>query len=107
WGGLWSFPEYETAAQRLEAVKNTQTQTVSVQSLVEWEVLRHTFTHYHLEIHPLYWRNQTACLADEESGLSKQCGQWVSQSDIIGPDTLLGVPTPVTKLIRFMEKNNE
>ncbi len=52
WGGLWSFPEVEN----LECAKTWSLQHLKCSSELTGvgEVLRHTFTHFHLEITPVY-----------------------------------------------------
>lgn len=53
WGGLWSFPEFETEAD----IQSWQEQNLSAWSKVKLKPLksrRHTFSHFHLEIQPVY-----------------------------------------------------
>jgi A/G-specific adenine glycosylase len=101
WGGLWSFPEYaclKTCRQALE--DPLQTPTASLQSLIEWQAIRHTFSHYHLDIQPVYLR-----LIEQET--APYNGVWVNKHDVqsgfAGVANALGIPAPVTKLISFMD----
>lgn len=56
WGGLWSFPEDR---QRLECFKPTELQKL--------EVVKHTFSHFHLLIEPVMLRaSNTAAVFDSE-----------------------------------------
>ena len=50
WGGLWSFPEClpeDTPEQACQALR------LAVQTVQPWSVLRHSFTHFHLDIEPV------------------------------------------------------
>ena len=51
WGGLWSFPEL-AAASDAGAIWQQAT-GISYRQLETWPVVRHTFTHFQLEITPL------------------------------------------------------
>ncbi|MEM1403785.1 MAG: A/G-specific adenine glycosylase [Pseudomonadota bacterium] len=51
WGGLWCFPEVETATAA--EILCEEELKVSVESTLELGSLRHTFSHYHLDIAPL------------------------------------------------------
>jgi A/G-specific adenine glycosylase len=51
WGGLWSFPECPTESE----AATFRDRTLGLQSTPaeRWRTLRHTFTHFHLDIVPL------------------------------------------------------
>jgi A/G-specific adenine glycosylase len=49
WGGLWSFPESE-APEQFALTSTFMTDTRAVQ---QWQTLRHTFSHFHLDITPM------------------------------------------------------
>ena len=52
WGGLWGFPEIdvdEAAARWCESALGAK-----IISRQEWQVLRHSFTHFHLDIRPMH-----------------------------------------------------
>ena len=51
WGGLWSFPEMPPGHDVAEWCRTTL--GVSVRDRVAWPVVRHTFTHFHLDITPV------------------------------------------------------
>jgi len=51
WGGLWSFPEMPPGHDVGEWCRTTL--GVSVRDRVAWPVVRHTFTHFHLDITPV------------------------------------------------------
>ncbi len=80
WGGLWSFPEMASVAEWKELQK-PQT----------WPVLRHTFTHFKLEITPLY------CELDQPVYTAPQ-GEWVTLDAL----EQRGIAAPVRRLIEYM-----
>jgi A/G-specific adenine glycosylase len=54
WGGLWSFPEIE--ADAVTASWCTRTLGLDATELERWPVLRHSFSHFHLDITPVLAR---------------------------------------------------
>ena len=51
WGGLWSFPEIALEHDGTEWCRATL--GVGVQDVAAWPVVRHTFSHFHLDITPV------------------------------------------------------
>lgn len=51
WGGLWSFPEFEDEAAATEFCR--QQSQVSPTEAEPWPVVKHTFSHFHLQITPI------------------------------------------------------
>lgn len=51
WGGLWSFPEIDSASVAEDWCRRYLGMTV--RRLESWPALRHTFSHFHLDITPL------------------------------------------------------
>lgn len=55
WGGMWSMPECENDKALRQWIK-THLKSISSSNLLpkaqNWKPFRHTFTHYHLDIHP-------------------------------------------------------
>ncbi len=51
WGGLWSFPECPAGSEPGRWCRETL--GLKVDNLQSWAPLRHTFSHFHLEITPL------------------------------------------------------
>jgi len=96
WGGLWSFPEYESRARCLEPLKKYESQTDSLNSLIEWDKFRHTFSHYHLEIYPM------VCQGVDESHIQYD-GEWICRQALCNDKASLGIPAPVAKLVKLME----
>ena len=54
WGGLWSFPECAPQADIAAWCRNEL--GLAVRETAQWPVVRHTFSHYHLEITPVLAR---------------------------------------------------
>ena len=52
WGGLWSFPEVEPGVDIQQHICNRF--GVSIRTRDQWDVLRHSFTHFHLDITPVH-----------------------------------------------------
>lgn len=51
WGGLWSFPELAPDSDPVSCVEHRFGKVISVDN---WPVFRHTFTHYHWDIQPVF-----------------------------------------------------
>jgi len=93
WGGLWSFPELqeeETAAEWLQRRLGCRGGDP-----LEWPVLRHTFTHFHLDIVPLLARVPAA-----PASVMEQPGfVWYKDDARLA----LGLATPVRSLIAQLD----
>ena len=83
WGGLWCPPQVQQLANKPE-----------FEVLKELPVLRHTFSHYHLDITPVLCRPQTSTQQVAESS-SLYTTIWYKS----GSDTALGLAAPVKKLL--------
>jgi A/G-specific adenine glycosylase len=95
WGGMWSLPEVadETAIadwcqQHLAAAPATQD---------EWPLLRHSFSHYDLDIRPVVVRLHGASgkVSDPDAG------RWVSVTE----SASVGLATPVRKLVDTLQQS--
>ncbi|MGS2717886.1 A/G-specific adenine glycosylase [Eionea flava] len=100
WGGLWSFPEItvdpeslsgnESASIKACSVKTHYPPTAKIEPL---SVFRHTFSHYHLDIHPiLVDLPQTPSSRGVRSDNQRS---WFTQEQLGS----IGLPAPVAKLI--------
>lgn len=91
WGGLWSFPELTDSDDQVQAWVKAHL-NLEVSAVEHWEVLRHTFTHFHLNITPLYVRvkNRTFPVMEADSQV------WYNTTR---PE-LLGLAAPVDKLLK-------
>lgn len=93
WGGLWSFPEFES----LDDVKCFYQQNFDAHkdNLEQQETIRHIFTHYKLDIFP-YLVHSSVCsqpITDFE-GLG-----WHTKNDALR----LGLPAPVKAFLKLLE----
>lgn len=112
WGSLWSFPECELETD----ISNWSRNTLGLQlsEVRQGEPLRHTFSHYHLDITPLYAKansvSETAnSISEADSPLYKQspAEPMVEPKKIVWyntrqPDSL-GLPAPVKSLLQQLE----
>jgi len=94
WGGLWSLPESKEEDQLvLETEQRFQCQLSSANHLASF---RHTFSHYHLMIHPI------AFVADFAGAISENTKyQWYSKEVAL----TLGLPAPVRQILEEVLSN--
>ncbi|RLU03999.1 MAG: adenine DNA glycosylase [Ketobacter sp.] len=88
WGGLWSFPEYQDERSLQQGLDMRTPQPRQVNSLAPF---RHTFSHYHLDIHPVHVlldRKPQAIMEGHEL-------VWYNEDQI----ETLGLAAPVKKLV--------
>jgi len=89
WGGLWSLPEFTD----MDAVLEWCEQTLNAPALEveQWDVLRHSFSHYDLDIQPVAVHLESASkkVADTDQAL------WYTLAAPPG----IGLATPVKTLI--------
>jgi len=105
WAGLWSLPEF---ASYNEVKQSLQCKTTADESLIEWQTFRHTFSHYHLDIHPLIWvengnSRQAGKVSEMAVGYQKVGQKWVELQSVL--DNEIGVPAPVYKML--MQLHNQ
>lgn len=88
WGGLWSLPELSLDA----SVQAWCTQQgLPTHAAQKWPVLRHTFTHFQLDMHPVLVETAHTRLNVMDAG------RWLWYKD--GMTKYVGVPAPVRKLL--------
>ncbi|MCI0505595.1 MAG: A/G-specific adenine glycosylase [Gammaproteobacteria bacterium] len=94
WGGLLAFPEIP-ANQAIDQWCNTRLGITILQQVV-WPEIRHTFSHFHLDITPIVieTRSNPDRVMDQ--------GEWVWYKG--ENETLGGLAAPVKRLIRELEK---
>lgn len=86
WGGLWSFPELDLSVDTLTHCQDVYGPVNRLESL---DSFRHTFSHYHLDIVPVYVQLNDELLSIAESG-----GCFYNAGSIPG----VGLAAPVKKL---------
>lgn len=84
WGGLWALPEFADE-QTLSHWLNTQ--GIRAEERARWPAFRHTFSHYHLDISPVWFVASHTGIGDAQT-------TWVAAND-----HALGVPVPTAKLL--------
>ena len=93
WGGLWSFPEVTPG----DAEDQIQKWGMTPQKILNLAAFRHTFTHFHLQITPVYIRIDTGhTIRDTNS----EC--WYSPS----APAEIGLCRPVTRIIDTLFDND-
>ncbi|HKV96139.1 MAG TPA: A/G-specific adenine glycosylase [Gammaproteobacteria bacterium] len=96
WGGLWSLPEISPSADVSDWCGKEFGTTPSAQQ--SWPVLRHTFSHFHLDIEPL----RLAIAADARIGDNVD-RRWVT----LAHEPALGLAAPVKKLLKQLREMQE
>lgn len=90
WGGLWIFPQQEVAQSHVESEWLSH---ASIKSVQDQAVFRHTFSHYHLDIHPV--RIQLHAKPDR---VGERALLWY---DLNNPASV-GLAAPVKKLLESL-----
>lgn len=95
WGGLLSLPEIPADNDTSQWCKNTLGITVNKKKY--WPVLRHTFSHFHLDISPVLsnLKSRTNSVMDETEWVWYNNDPNNKQEKIVG-----GLPAPVAKLLK-------
>jgi A/G-specific adenine glycosylase len=89
WAGLWTFPEFDRAADLVDRVaRRFRATIVDVRALPP---LTHTFTHFALTMHPV-----EAVASTWPAEASERSVAWFERDDAI----VAAVPSPVRKLLR-------
>jgi len=91
WGGLWSFPE-SPSADRHPALAGCP---LPAGESEHWPVLRHTFSHYHLDITPVHVKIQAAPDSTMESG------RWLWYP--LDQPAEVGLAAPVRRLLQQLK----
>lgn len=93
WGGLWSFPEFNTLVEiHAWCVENN----LSLQHTQQRKEQRHTFSHYHLDYTPIIVKTDNLINKVMEANQSV----WYKAEEI----KTLGLPTPIKRLLADLTK---
>lgn len=109
WGGLYCFPQFNSKSELLFYLEKQ-----GVKRYQEWTSFRHTFSHFHLDIHPIYaeldgkiydedrssWKMVAENSAEYKSSVSSAVKYWY---DPHHPDQI-GLATPVKNLLIEFQK---
>ncbi len=96
WGGLWSFPEVEREKDIEQNVRKNY--GFSIQSRHGLQSLRHSFSHFHLDIQPVLLKG----VLSGESIAESTASCWYKKS--MGKN--LGMATPVKKILEALHDTN-
>lgn len=96
WGGLWSFPEMPVAENIEDWCK--QRLGLRVRAQHTWPLLRHGFSHFHLDIEPVRVE-VSAVSAVGDNGARRWCDLETMPS--------LGLAAPVNKLLKQLQTQYE
>ncbi|MVF13902.1 A/G-specific adenine glycosylase [Ketobacter sp. MCCC 1A13808] len=89
WGGLWSFPEFPSEQDLLAGLHDYRLDQTD--AITRLPAFRHTFSHYHLDIHPV----QVRVDHKPRQVMEGQDQVWYNEPQI----TQLGFAAPIKKLI--------
>ena len=93
WGGLWSFPEATDKNQARKLVSKKL--GLTAQATQSLPTFRHTFSHFHLDVQPLYFKTRlNGKQLAEHATLD-----WVSLNHV----NTLGLAAPVKNLLNALE----
>lgn len=89
WGGLWSFPEFSSQTLAQEQLASWHSGKSTSEALAPF---RHTFSHYHLDIHPLV----VNLARKPKRVMEAEQAIWYKRHQLDS----LGLAAPITKLIK-------
>ncbi|MEE6032711.1 A/G-specific adenine glycosylase [Avibacterium paragallinarum] len=112
WGGLYCFPQFDSKQDLLAYLARQ-----NVDFYQEWPAFRHTFSHFHLMIHPIYvkqeyhgedanrsdWKKVGENHGKYESSIQSAVKYWYDPQN---PDQI-GLATPVKNLLLQLAKGKE
>ena len=93
WGGLYSLPETTSAQQPLAHYPELAACGIVAQG--KWPVLHHSFTHFKLDIYPLWLR-----LARTPHSIAEHSEQLWYNAEVTELDLTVGLAAPVSDLLR-------
>jgi len=92
WGGLWSLPEYDDVLAIAEICQMSF--QCQLQQTVTLELIRHQFSHFELEINPIYCK----VLSPRESVMESGQQVWYN----IASATLMGIAAPIQRILQLV-----
>jgi A/G-specific adenine glycosylase len=95
WGGLWSFPECHIQEPRRIQTWIKQEFNFTVKKLTSMPAFRHSFTHFNLDIFPIY--------VETKLNPKKPLGQDFHYWHTIGTPLNRGIAAPVKRLLESLE----
>ncbi|MCV9879215.1 A/G-specific adenine glycosylase [Brenneria izbisi] len=93
WGGLFCFPQFSA---RHELEQWVQQRGLNVNALQQLNAFRHTFSHFHLDIVPLWLHVGEQDRSLQRSRMDEGAGLWYN----LAQPPAVGLATPVERLLR-------
>ena len=93
WGSLWCLPEIVADSEDELRQILRQNYGIGVTNIEYLASFSHTFSHYHLQLQPIWIKANPRLLADSNS-------QWCSLTQAEN----LGLPTAMTKLLKMLQR---
>jgi len=98
WGGLWGFPESAHTNPAQLPAWSRKTLGLNIRTRQHWPVVRHSFSHFHLHIHPV-----TAELVGNSANVMEMADTVWYKLDL--PDRR-GLAAPVKRLLQQLRKES-
>ncbi len=91
WGGLWSFPELARSAPSDSDIQQWCQNELGydIQISQRWPIVRHTFSHFHLDIEPVWLHSK------QQDRIADNNATWFSSA----APTSIGLAAPVKQLL--------
>lgn len=93
WGGLYCFPQFENELQALNWLKQYYPHYTKLEKLITF---RHTFSHYHLDVHPIH------VIVTSQSCFEENNGIWYNVKE----PASVGLAAPVKKLLQELKRES-
>jgi len=100
WGGLWTPPERDRSTSADTFLNELQISSAQIERQHIAPVFRHTFTHFHLDIEPVYITLNE--LPDGYVGEDNR--RWVNPEHINGENQAIGLSAPAVKLLASLKE---
>ncbi len=99
WGGLWNPPQRDSATTPAEFLQELGLRAEDLSRQHIAPTFRHTFTHFHLHIEPVYLvlEHSPAVLADDASQ------RWLHPDEVRGGNQRLGLSAPAVRLLASLD----
>ncbi len=100
WGGLWTPPQREAEHDVALFLDELGAHNESLTRQHIAPQFRHTFTHYHLDIEPVYLH-----LSEQPMGVAeKDTQRWVQPQQLEGDNQRIGLSAPAVKLLASLKE---
>ena len=100
WGGLWTPPQRDSATAPDRFLADLGVADEAIEHTHFAPVFRHTFTHFHLDIEPVYIRLNTRSSAPLDSN---DKWRWVVPDQIESSNERIGLSAPAVKLLASLQ----